>query len=483
MVLRTYLDKFNTIIKDSSLNTGFNQIAELIYGANNTRLLVHFSIDKLKEYVNKNNISDLSKMKHFLKITNCGFIDKKDLYRQEPNMYNNGVKLRASSFDLIFFLIPQEWDNGKGYDMQKNFFNQSYNTKCCDSINVDTSKLLSTDGSNWYKARNGIFWDEEGIYANETLSKEYDNFSSNEGSDIVIGRQKFDIGDENINVDLSEIVNKMINDEIPNYGIGIAFSPMMEINESENENYIGFFSPKTHTFFKPFLETKYDDNIQDDRTNFVLDKVNRLYLYANVDGFLTNLDEIPSCVIENAPVRVLQASEGVYYAEVKLSSKEYSTNTMYYDVWSNLKYNGEVLDDVEMEFVTKPKESFLNIGSNIDENKRYVPLLYGINDDEEIIRGDIRKIGVYSKNEYSRNKASILKDLYYRIYIKNGEDEIDIISNEKVNRTFNENYFLIDTEMLLPQWYYIDIMYKNSMEKRICKNVLKFKVVNDVTKE
>ena len=56
-------------------------------------------------------------------------------------------------------------------------------------------------------------WDEEGVYSNETLSKEYDKFSSDCGSSIIIGRQHFDIGNENIKLDITDIFNKFITGE------------------------------------------------------------------------------------------------------------------------------------------------------------------------------------------------------------------------------------------------------------------------------
>ena len=40
--------------------------------------------------------------------------------------------------------------------------------------------------------------------------------------------------------------------EIPNYGIGIAYTPMTELNSGEVEHYCGFLTHKTNTFFEPF---------------------------------------------------------------------------------------------------------------------------------------------------------------------------------------------------------------------------------------
>jgi hypothetical protein len=478
MILKTYLDKVNTIVEESEINTGLNPISELMYGANITRTLIHFDVSNIKKELDRNGVIDYSKVKHILKITNCGIIDNKELYKTEDTMWGNGVKLHASSFDLIFFLIPQEWDEGKGYDYSlTNFQNVNIN-----DLNYDMGKLIVTDGCNWYQAKNGSNWSENGVYDNQTLSKEYDKFAVKE-SEIIIARQHFDKGNENINVDISETVNKFLSEELQNYGIGIAFTPLTELIDTDDENYVGFFTNHTNTFFEPHLETTYEDTIIDDRNNFYLNKLNRLYLYCNIDGFYTNLDELPTCVINSSEMDVKQASEGIYYVELMLPSSEYIPNTMMYDVWSNLKYNGVILEDVEMDFVIKPSNHYFRIGNSVESNQKFLPLISGIKNDEKILRGDKRKIIVISKNEYSKNKSSIIKDLQYRLYVKSGKDEITVISYQNINQTCFENYFIIDTKMLVPQRYYIDVKYNYGVEEIYHNEVLSFEIINDKAKK
>ena len=478
MILKTYLDKVNTIINESELNTGLNPISELMYGANITRTLIHFDVSNIKKELDKNGIKDYSNVKHILKITNCGITDNKQLYKTEDSIWGDGIKLHASSFDLIFFLIPQDWDGGKGFDYTLPMI---HNVKIND-LDYNMDKLVVTDGCNWYQAKNGYEWESKGIYDNQFLSKEYDKFAINESA-IIIGRQHFDKGDENINIDISKTVNKFLTEELPNYGIGIAFTPMIELTESDDENYVGFFTNNTNTFFEPYLETVYDNAIIDDRNSFYLNKVNRLYLYCNIGGFYTNLDELPTCTINSSVMDVKQASEGVYYIELMLPSSEYEANTMLYDVWSNLKYNGVHLDDVEMDFVIKPSSHFFQIGNVKENDIKFIPLVSGIKYDEKIMRGDKRKIVVTSKNEYSKNKASVVKDLQYRLFVKDGKDEINVINYQKVNQTYSENYFILDTNMLIPQRYYIDVKYKYGSEEIHHSEILSFEIVNDKAKK
>lgn len=480
MILKTYLDKVNTIIDNSELNTGLNPVSELLFGAVTTRTLIHFDVHNIKKELEKNGIVDYSNVKHILKITNCGIIDNKELYKTEDSVWGNGIKLHASSFDLIFFLVPQEWDEGKGFDYSLSVFNQG--KKSVNGLNYDSSKLTVVDGCNWYQARNGYNWEQNGVYDNETLSKEYDKFSIND-SNIIIGRQHFDKGNENICLDISETVNKFLSGELENYGIGFAFTPLTELIESDDENYVGFFTNHTNTFFEPFVETTYDNAIIDDRNNFILNKINRLYLYANIGGYYTNLDEIPTCVINGIQYDVKQASEGVYYVELMLNSSDYQPNTMLYDVWSNLKYKGSKLEDVELDFVTKSPYSYFKIGNSLEECEKYIPVVSGIKQDEKVNRGDKRKVVITSKNEYSKNKASIVNDLEYRLYVKDGCDQITVIGYQKVNQTFLENYFILDTSMLIPQKYYLDLKYNYGSEKIYHNEIFSFEVVNNKTKK
>lgn len=470
-----------TIIKDSDLNTGLNPVSELLYGLNVSRILVHFDHKELKEMVDDKIFPNIQKFRHYLKITNSGSIDASKMNCGILSSIDDNVKIRTTSFDLIFFLIPQEWDNGRGFDFARTFFNKEYYAKDCSGIFTEAQRLISTQSSNWYQARNGYPWKEEGIYSNLTLSKEYDNFSSEEGSSIIIGRQHFDIGNEDINLDITDIVNSFIKGELENYGIGIAYSPMLEASDSNIENYVGFLTPKTNTFFEPYLETIYCDNISDDRANFILDKNNKLYLYCNIGGNPTNLDELPKCHVNDVEYEVKQYSKGIYYIDINLSKCNFKPNTMLYDVWSNIIYQGERLDDIELDFVLKSSNNFYNIGVNQRDVPNYVPSVYGIGGGEDIYRnGEVRKVNILARVPYTNNRCELIDEMYYRLYIKDGEREITVIPYMKCEKTFLENYFMLDCEMLIPQKYYLDVRIKYNGETRTHKNILEFNIVNSL---
>lgn len=482
MIYHTFLSKCTSIIKDSELNTGLNPVAEICYGSSVTRILCYFDHNKIKNMVEDKTFPDMKKLKHVLKMYNVGSIDLTTLNCGRPSSITDEVQLRAASFDLIFFLIPKEWDNGKGFDFNGNLYNQSL-YRYFNLNEEEQNRVVSTDGANWYQARNGYLWEEEGVYTNERLSVEYDKFSSDEGSKIIIGRQHFDIGNENISLDITEIFNKFITGELENYGLGIAFSPRLEDTEvtDDIERYVSFFSPKTNTFFEPFVETTYDDVISDDRSYFVMDKDNKLYLYCNIGGMLVDLDEFPTCEINDTAYEVKQFSKGIYYVEINTPSSDFKPYTMLYDTWSNIKYHGVNFGAVEMDFTLLPNERYFNFGSTIKENEKLIPSVYGINPSEKIKRGDIRKLNVLARVKYSKTKAQLVDNIYVRIYVKDGNRELDVIPYEQINKTSDENYIMIDTSMLIPNRYYVDAKIIYNRETIYSKEILQFDIVNEIS--
>ena len=237
---------------------------------------------------------------------------------------------------------------------------------------------------------------DDGVYSAERISKEYDKFSNiNDKSNIIIGRQHFDIGNENIEIDITDLFNKYLNKELCNNGIMISYSPLLEMTNGINDNYVGFMTNKTNTFFEPFVESIYDDTILDDRANFIIDKKNRLYLYCNIGGNPTNLDKIPLCKIDDIEYNVIHQSKGVYYAEITLNKDVYSPNTMIYDTWEGIVYNGIKQDDVELYFTLKDNKTYFQIGNTLGNNtERYIPNISGIKSNEHINRSndEIRKL-------------------------------------------------------------------------------------------
>ena len=59
-----------------------------------------------------------------------------------------------------------------------------------------------------------------------------------------------------------------------------------------------------------------------------------------------------------------------------------------------------------------------------------------------------------------------------------GNEEYDVIKWQKVEMGYDENYFLIKTDELIPHRYFVDIKILQNMEEILYKNTLQFDIVS-----
>ena len=497
-VLRSYIDKNNTIISNSYVNTGRNPVIELNFGASDyvvpnfgfTRFLFDLDLDLLLQNIQSGVISTgcTSAMTHTLKMTNTSSFDNELL-----NTFMSNERRRASSFDLILFRIPktsgstgnpQQWDEGVGYDY--NDFNIAKNSAIGGSspLTYVDSRAFSTRPSNWYQTQTISNWSQPGVYSNTNTGVV--NYSGL----TIVARQHFEFGDEDINMDMSHEINSILTGGTTGVtGWGIAYLPQIENITGLTESYsVAFFSRHTQTFYQPFLLTTYDDLIQDDRNRFLKNQVNKLYLYVFEYGDSANLDELPYVTIQQrdgtvynnlSGLTTCQRSKGVYEVTIPNSFTGSPVPCMFYDVWSNLKINGQTLTNVKNQFVLQEYSAGIQIGTNTHEPEKFGFNIYGILQNESILSTDIRKVGVTIKKAYTGQQPLDGVTAFYRIYVKEGTTEVIVQDLTPINRTPNEYYFMIDMRDKIPNQYYVDIQVNTSGEKDTYKRQLTFNVVNE----
>lgn len=479
MIRHFFLDKTNTIIEGDRNNYGLNPILSLGYGNGLMRGILYFDLKNIKDLVNDKTFSNLEKLTFTLKMTNCFSINgvpyEKKLIR---GLETYGE--RACSCDVILFKLPCKFDEGRGFDFIEDFW-------------VHDAKSTSTEGSSWFGPKTMLPWsdvfiqdynpkkDIGGIYSKEKLSEEYVKFKNDEES-IIIGEQHFDFGNENLSIDITKYVIECINNKNDiNTGLCLAFSPYYENIKRDKMQCLDFFTDHTNTFFHPYIEANYSEYIKDDRINFIKSNKSKLYLYVYSDGELTNLDNIPSCTIEENSYEVKQASKGVYFAEISNETYDLVEDYVYYDKWSEIALNGVKQDDVELEFYVQPKQKRITIGSSASVKNNVVPSVYGINDLEDLTQHEIREVVVDFREKFTLDKRLLLTNCEYRLYVKDGESEITVIDFQPIEMANDINYFLIHTMDLIPNRYFIDIKAKTGRETLFFKDVLKFNIVSDIT--
>lgn len=486
-VFKSYFNRNNTLVYNSYSNTGRNPVVELFFGRVDnvllplgySRFIFNIDLSDLQQKISDGVISTgCSKtMTHTLRMTNTSAFDEELL----NDKWSNGRR-RATSFDLVLFRIPkvsgdtgnpQSWDEGVGYDYYD--FNQD----------LPTDKSYSERPSNWFEAKTVTNWSYNGIYDNQNgQSISGLNFSGL----TIVDTQHFEFGNEDIEFDMTNEINNILTGSTTGVtGWGIAFYPEVENITGLTENYsVGFFSRHTQTFYEPFLETTYNDLIEDDRNIFYEKRKNKLYLYSYNFGVPQNFDSLPTVDIldlNGDPVpnftglTTCQVTNGVYEVEIDGLTAD-TTPCMYYDVWKGLSINGVNINDVENEFVINDLSNLYQIGSTTNEPSIYGFDFYGIKQDEKILGNDIRKVGVILKKAYTTNEVLNKVEAYYRVYVREGKTEVQVQDWTKLNRTPDGHYFMFTTEDKIPNEYFIDMKVITDREINTYKRTLKFQIVN-----
>jgi len=480
----SYFSRNNTIILNSFVNTGRNPVTELFYGSTvnltypngYSRFIFDLDLGLLIEKYTDGTITTScnDSVTHTLRMVNTSSFNQELL-----NTETSQLRKRATSFDLILFRIPnlldeeltvQNWDEGVGYDYADLIY--TYN---------ELDKNYSVRPSNWFNRTTIYEWGTPGIY-NNTETGLYP-FSSLH----IVDTQHFEFGNEDIAFDMTSEIEGVLDGSITTAGWGIAYKPQIENLTGLTDAYeVQFFTRHTQTFYEPYLETSYNDYIDDDRNLFTLGRVNHLYLYLYDNGLPISLDTPPFVTIRDNsgnPIPALtgipscQRTKGVYEVTIP-PLVGFSTPCTFSDLWYGLELNGFPLPDQYNTFNLFPLSQSLQIGTNSQDPKIYGFDFYGIKQDEKIFKTDIRKVGVVIKQAYTTQKLLQKVSAYYRVYVREGQTEVQVQDWTKINRTPNEYYFIFDTRDKIPNEYFVDIKVESSGEINTYKRTLKFQIIN-----
>ena len=168
-----------------------------------------------------------------------------------------------------------------------------------------------------------------------------------------------------------------------------------------------------------------------------------------------------------------------------MSSEDVEANTMFYDTWDNIVLHGRNMKPVEMYFTTRSSEGYYQFGTSTSYNgkKKAVPCVYGIQNGEKLHRDEIRRIGVDFIIPYTKEQVSDTYCSEYRIYTMMGDKEIEVIGWNPVDTEYIRSSFRIDTASFVPSVYRIDIRAKYGREMVVHKDVVRFEIVSDASKE
>jgi hypothetical protein len=451
---RSYFEKNNTIIKDSSINTAKNPNTEIMYGPSFSKFIFKIDLTDLQNKINSGEYVVDENTKHTLHLTNTIFGDEALLGDDRGNS-----NIRATSFDLILFKVPQSWDEGVGFDYEKVY-------------DLATGEqLFDNRPSNWFNRTTLDTWNDEGIYTTFP---------------IVITTIHFDNGNEDISVDITNYINNILVNGDVDHGLGLAFSvPYQEITIEKGYS-VSFFSKYTQTFFEPYLETYFQDVIEDDRQNFVAGVEQNLYLYVTKGTNFYDLDVLPTVDILDSTktpitnltdIETVKIRKGVYKISFGINGILCDGKKFFYDKWKGIEIDGVSLGDITQKFVPKPYTSQYTIGENQTELQRYAIQYFGVKLNEKIKRDEKRKI-VVTFRSIDEPKTVLLDEVYYRIFIKEGRTQVNVLEWSKLDRT-NENSFVLDTSYFIPREYFLEIKGKTHTEEIFYKDIINFEIVSE----
>jgi len=400
---RNYFTKDNNIISNSEINFGGEQSAII-----NSKSYYIFTPDLTSLFDNYNNCSlgNLTCIKHILKF--------------KSNIDLKNCKAGANIYNII--PIYEDYDEGCGI---KNY-------KTCSVLPINKEETYSP--SNFYFRNNNYDEWNNGDGLNSLLSGQtipYSSFTEE------CGQLSFDITDH-INDVLNGVIVQPRGYIFTNSGIA-----------SE------MYTRLTATFFKPFIESFSTCNINDDYyilgysgdTRFFLDIKNNQSINSQPIAILFDCDEnllgtySGECIDRN-----------IFYVDVNLP---FSANT-YMINWTNLKYNQKSFNDIQ---------DFYEIKENDLSDEDYISnvKISGINKDERFTCNEIRYIKIKSYNQLKQKTCGIT-DIEYRIYVKQGQSQLQITPWLKTNKTKCENWFRLDTSWMLKQEYHLEFRQNTGNE-------------------
>lgn len=462
--IRSYFSKNNTLIGNNLTNNSQNPVTEISYGTVNeevTRFIFDIDLSNLVDKINSGEIVPTTGMTHILHMTNTisyapQYLGKKS-YSQSIN--------RATSFDLEVYNLNEDWDEGSGYDFIYN------------DILLGDAQL---EASNWKFRKTDVEWSIAG-----------GGYES--GVTQIIGTQRFEKGNENINIDITDYVNQRlfgtggtIAYTGDSFGLIIKFPDELEELDTEFREAVAFHAKNTNTWYEPYIETTVDDTITDDRNYFYLDKNNDLYLYVNVGGIEQNIE------VENVNIydyeenlidtlsgdSIIHVSKGIYKITLNIDSDLYPDGVLFRDEWNLVINNREIQHTNSFYLISQDKYYSFDQQTTI-EFDNYFFYFWGIGEGENISDGNVRKIKLTIKELYPNQNNFIPLEIEYRLFTTNGEKyEIDVVPFTKVNRTSVGYDFNLDTSWLIPQTYKLQLRMKNGNYYEN-KQTLTFTVISD----
>ena len=451
--------KEDLVTRGSYANMGESDSLEIfsIYGQATTssleksRILVQFPISDLSSDRTSGKIPASGSVSFFLKLFNV---------RHPFSVPRN--------FDVIASAVSQSWVEGYGLDME------GYS---------DPGFGASGYGANWINCASGTAWSPEG---GSELGSQYKY------------TQHFEKGIEDLEIDVTPLVESWITGAIPNNGFLIYLSGAAEDGSSYSSFYTKKFSARGSEFYlkRPCIEARWNPSTTDDRNNFYVsssllsaqDNIMTIYFYNKVNGVLKNIVNSPSVSIgfytDSELTNQISSSysvvsvpfPGIYKAEVALNT----TASVVYDRW----YSGSTT------FFSSSIDLLQRTNYDYDQDSEYVVNITNLKNSYNQTESSKLKVFVRPKDwsptiytkAYNIIENTSINNLYYKIFrIEDNYTIIDYstgsIAYSKTSYDSQGNFFELDMNLLEKDYTYaIKLATYDGVNLKEFTNTFKFKV-------
>ena len=468
-IFRIYSSKSNTIASASTyelLNSSQNPVTDLWYGGTGSRnsisrFMIYFDLNYLESKLNSKEINSDYITAYKLKIKNC--IPSNRILEPEYEFDVLDKKVSAS-FDLIAFPINKFWDEGRGFSLEEQH----------EIVKSRGNPILS-GYSNWLSATSSINWDEPGIFTNPSASTAVTYYST----------QHFSIGSEDLEMDITNIVNDWLSGGSENNGIAVAYSRPFETMSGNNRYISSFYTNKTNTAYKPYIEVQYNQAIKDNRYNIANNRRSKLFLYLFSGNTAVNYLSADTVSIKTntgsdvyTGLTPIHHSKGVYYVDVLMTGT--TRGERFKDVWHGITFEAGLDQQDYTQKFTTIGDYFSYRNKEINE---FAVNLYGIENNDVLQTGETIRVYAEVRINYSLETPKTDFGLEYKITMNQVDEVIPWTPfNSAIIDNCLKSYFDIDTLIFINnQNYEVTVRINELGTKRVLPEKINFKVVNNFT--
>ena len=185
-----------------------------------------------------------------------------------------------------------------------------------EGVGRDVVSFADVGSANWLSSSDGILWSAAGcgLGADLSTSSDYITSDTSFGVSTFEKTQYFDLGNEDLDVDVTSIISSSLAGRLNFKGFRISFSGSNE-TDAVTRFVKRFGSTNARDFYvRPKLVVQCDDSIVDNRSSSFVDSDNRLYFFSSERGYTSPFKELNGSQVTGSNCIVLTLTTSSFSA-------------------------------------------------------------------------------------------------------------------------------------------------------------------------